>query len=128
MDNLLKGIDLKGDIILHELLAWMDGGSITLKLSDSNRLSFEITICQSMALEIHANTGTWIPGSLLLNNIEVPIRSGSERTLLKALKPIQFSPEIPRKDRPLEREIISSRITFVESEEYLRIASEMGRL
>ena len=128
MDDLLKGIDLEGGIILHELLAWMDGGSITLKLSDSNRFSFEVTICQSVALEIHVNTGTWIPGSLLFNNTEVLIRSDSEKALLKALNSIQFSPEIPRKNRSLEREIISSRIAFVESEEYLQIASEMGRI
>ena len=128
MDDLLKGIDLGGGITLNELLAWMDGGSITLKLSDSNRFPFEVTICQSMALEIHANTGTWIPGSFLLNNMEVPIRSDSEKALLTALKSLQFSPEIPRKNRALEREIISSRIAFVESEEYLQIASEMGRI
>ena len=128
MENLLQGIDLEGEIILHELRAWMDGGTISLVLSDSSQISFKVTICQSVALEIHINTGIWIPGSLLLNNIEVPIRSNDERKLLKALKALQFSPKIPRRSRLLERQLINSRIAFVESKEYLQIASEMGRI
>ena len=128
MENLLQGIDLEDEIILHELRAWMDGGTISLVLSDSSQISFKVTICQSVALEIHINTGIWIPGSLLLNNIEVPIRSNDERKLLKALKALQFSPKIPRRSRLLERQLINSRIAFVESKEYLQIASEMGRI
>jgi hypothetical protein len=127
MNDLLKKIDFEGGIVLHELIAWMDGGSITLSLTDTNQTVFDVTICQSVDLEIHDNTDKWIPGSLLFNNTEVPIRSNSERMLLTALKSLQFSDKIPRRNRALERELIRSRIAFVESDEYLKIASRMGR-
>ena len=128
MADLLKEINFEGEIILHEFGAWIDGGSITLSLTDANQISFEVTICQSVSLETHVNTGTWIAGSLLFNNIEVPIRSDIERKFLAALKSLQFSQNLSLRNSALKRELISSRIAFVESEEYLRIASEMGRI
>ena len=127
MEDFLESIDFEGEIILNELCAWMDGGTITLALVDSHEHTFEVTICQTMSLKIHSHTGTWIPGAFLFNDIEVPIRSNSEQTLLRALKSFKFSPEIPLKNRSLEKEIIIQGIAFVESEEYLQIASQMGK-
>ena len=128
MADLLKEINFEGEIILHEFGAWMDGGSITLSLTDANQIYFEVTICQSVSLKTPVNTDTWIAGSLLFNNIEVPIRSDIERKILAALKSLQFSQNLSLRNSALKRELISSRIAFVESEEYLRIASEMGRI
>ena len=128
MEDFLKGIDFDGEIILKELGAWMDGGTITLELVDINHQAFEITICQTMTLGINSLNGTWIPGTFRLNDVEIPIRSDSEKKILNALKALKFSDNIPSKSRPLERELINSRIAFVESQEYLKIATQMGRL
>jgi hypothetical protein len=128
MENILAGIDFEDVFTLNELRAWMDGGTVQLLLADKNQTAFTIVFCQRVALEIHLGTGTWIQGSLLFNEVEVPIRSASERIILDALKAVRFSDKIPRKDRPLERKIIRDCISFIESEDYLETARIMGRL
>ncbi|MDO7851263.1 hypothetical protein [Hymenobacter convexus] len=128
MDDLLKGIDLESGVTLNNAVAFMDGGSVMLWLTDSNQTPFEILFCQSVSLGKRSNPDAWIPGNFLLNNTEVPIRSNGERKILSALKSFKFSDKIPFKHRAIERELIDSRIAFVESEDYLKIASEMGRI
>jgi hypothetical protein len=128
VESFLSSIDFAGGLTLNELMAWMDGGSVSLSMTDKNQTSFTVIFCQKVALEIHPGTGTWIPGSLLFNDVEVPIRSTSERVILDSLKTFKFSNRIPLKDRPLERKIISDCISFVESEDYLETARIMGRL
>jgi hypothetical protein len=126
--SFLSSIDFAGGLTLNELMAWMDGGSVSLSMTDKNQTSFTVIFCQKVALEIYPGIGTWIPGSLLFNDVEVPIRSTSERVILDSLKTFKFSNRIPLKDRPLERKIISDCISFVESEDYLETARIMGRL
>ncbi|WBA43549.1 hypothetical protein [Hymenobacter canadensis] len=125
MDD-LKQLVLNGPLILDELIAWMDGGSVTLKLIDSNGSAFNVEFGQTMLLEKQSYGNT--PGSFLLNGKEVPIRSDSENTLLRALRNIHFKDSLPADQQTATRVWIQELIDFVESEEYLRIAALMGRL
>ena len=135
MKNLLTGIDFAKRIVLKQVLLWMDGGSATLYLVDENATEFTVEFCQTMILEKHSYTN--VPGSFLLNKTEIPIRSDEEQTILTALKKLQFSTELLAEEQraskqlpgsPTYREIIDERIAFVESNDYLIIAKEMGRL
>jgi hypothetical protein len=132
MENLLAGIDFSGTLLLNQVMLWMDGGSVTLDLTDRNFLGFTIEFCQMMSLRKYP--GASIPGSFLLNEIEVPIRSNEEKIILNALKQIQLSDKLLAEEQRLPkhmatyREIINERIGFVESDKYLTIAKEMGRL
>ena len=123
MQNSPKNIDFEGILTLAEVSYWMDGGSVSLMLTDENETEFEIVFCQRVILEIHSYTKTWIPGSFLLNDVEIPIRSTEEKAILNALKKIIYSDAIYSEDI----EIIKKEISFVESEEYLKIATKMGR-
>ncbi|OWP64459.1 hypothetical protein CDA63_03555 [Hymenobacter amundsenii] len=105
---------------LKELIAWMDGGSITLYLLDGNKTEFSVEFCQKMILKEWA--GTNIPGSFLLDGQEVSIRSDNEKQLLQALRGMSIGHLTS-----LDKSIIQESIAFVESEEYLRIATLMGR-
>lgn len=132
MENLLADIDFTSNLVLKQVMIWMDGGSVTLSLTDRNFTEFTVEFCQVMSLKKDPRTS--IPGSFLLNKIEIPIRSDDERVVLNALKHLQFSDELLAKEQrepkhlPTYREIIGEQIAFVESNEYLKIAKEMGRL
>lgn len=110
----------------------MDGGSVTLELADANSVEFMVEFCQAMSLKKYPDLS--IPGSFLLNEIEIPIRSNDERIILGALKHFQFSDKLLAKEQykperlASYRRIIHERIAFVESTNYLTIAKEMGRL
>lgn len=125
MDNLNR-LDLNGPLILDELIAWMDGGSVTLRLIDSSGSAFNVEFGQTMLLEKRPYGNT--PGSFLLNGQEVPIRSDSENTLLRALRKIQFKEPLPTDQQTATNDLIQQSLDFVESKEYLRIAALMGRL
>jgi len=132
MENLLAGIDFNDNLLLNQVALWMDGGSVTLYLTDKYSTEFTVEFCQTMSLKKHPYLS--IPGSFLLNKIEIPIRSPYERIVLNALERLQFSVELlavekrKPKQLPTYREIIDERIAFVESNEYLAIAKKMGRL
>ncbi|WBO86596.1 hypothetical protein [Hymenobacter yonginensis] len=125
MDD-LNLLDLNNPLFLEELLAWMDGGSVTLKLIDSSGRAFNVEFGQTMFLEKQPYGNT--PGSFLLNGQDVPIRSDSENTLLKALRNISFKATLPADQQKATNDLIQESLDFVESEEYLRIATLMGRL
>jgi hypothetical protein len=126
MKDIQTYIDLAGRLLLDELVAWMDGGSVTLKLIDSNGKGFNVEFCQTMHLQKYPFTNT--PGSFLYNDQEVPIRSDSENILLKALRNVRFKETIPVEEQITIKAWIQQLIDFVESEDYLRIAAIMGRL
>ncbi|WP_151088983.1 hypothetical protein [Hymenobacter baengnokdamensis] len=132
MENLLVGLDFRDNLILHQVSLWMDGGSVTLNLTDTNYTAFTVEFCQIMFLTKHPQKN--FPGSFLLNKIEIPIRSDDEQVILNSLKHLSFSDKLiaEEKNTPKNlttyREIINERIAFVESEEYLVIAKKMGRL
>ncbi len=125
MDN-LNLLDLNGPLILDELIAWMDGGSVTLKLIDNSGSAFNVKFGQTMLLEKQPYGNT--PGSFLLNGQEVPIRSDSENILLKALRNIRFKDSLPADQQTAINDLIQQSLDFVQSEEYLRIAALMCRL
>jgi hypothetical protein len=98
----------------------MDGGTVLLKLTDSESKSFEVQFAQTMVLE--KNVYMKYPGSLLLDNEYVPLRSNLERSIISSLKKVDI-----RKFNELDKQIIQGRISFVESDEYLEIAKKVGR-
>jgi len=126
MEASLANLDLTNSLLLDELLSWMDGGSVTLKLIDSNSTAFSVEFYQIMILEKRPYTHT--PGSFLFNEKEVPIRSDIEKTLLTALRNLRFKESMPIEEQIATSAWVQELIGFVESEEYLRIAALMGRL
>jgi hypothetical protein len=64
MDD-LNLLDLNNPLFLEDLLAWMDGGSVTLKLIDNNGSAFNVEFGQTMFLEKQSYGNT--PGCFLLN-------------------------------------------------------------
>jgi hypothetical protein len=127
MENVLTGIDLTSTVLLKQVIVWMDGGSVTLELVDKYSTEFTVEFYQIMSLKKYPNVS--IPGSFLLNGAEIPIRSDSERIILGALRQLHFSDELLASSQlSVYREIINKQISFVESDNYLTIAKEMGRL
>ncbi len=70
---------------------------------------------------------TTIPGSFLFNRTEVPIRSATEKKLLEALKNMRLGSGISAKETKSTKAVAEEKIAFVESEDYLLIARQMGR-
>ncbi|QNH63637.1 hypothetical protein [Hymenobacter sediminicola] len=126
MENFLADINFENPLLLDDLIAWMDGGSVTLKLIDNNGSAFNVEFGQTMFLEKQPYGNT--PGCFLLNGQEVPIRSDSESALLRALRNMQFKETLPADQQIATQNLIQESLDFVESEEYLRIAALMGRL
>ena len=125
MGEQLASLNLKNPL-LNEVAEWMDGGSVTLYLVDDNATAFEVEFCQTMILE--NRTYLHIPGSFLFNREEVSIRSDSEKVLLTAIRNLRFKETIPVEEQIATKSLIEELVAFVESDEYLRIATLMGRL
>jgi len=119
MDN--SGLfEFSGALVLNDLLCFMDGGTVLLRLTDSESKSFEVEFVQTMILK--KDKYTKYPGSLLLDNEYVPLRSDLERSIISSLKKVDI-----KRFKELEKQIIQERISFVESEEYLEVAKKVGR-
>lgn len=121
----LDSLALRSPVLLDDLLSWMDGGSVTLHLLDSKGTAFSVEFCQTMFLQKQSYGNT--PGSFLLDGQDVPIRSDSERALLELLRNVSFKETLPAEQQTATRIWIQELADFVESDEYLRIATLMGR-
>ena len=110
---------------------WMDGGTVTIDFIDDDLHAIYIQFTQTIFLEKYPFSpvprGMHTPGSLVYNEIEVPVRSELERHILDALKTVLFKDDLPEDQRITTRETIDERISFIESEEYLTLAAQMGR-
>lgn len=118
------------EIVIEEVLFWMDGGTMTLKMKKEQSILYEVEFVQRMILEKvkRAPEDKPLPGSLLLNRKEVEIRSKLEKELLLEIKIAQFGINIAEKEKDSLRKIILEAIDFVESEDYITVAKKVGRM
>lgn len=105
-------IDFESKIEIEELLAWMDGGSITLKCRNNLNQEFEIEFVQSVSWDLYESLN--IPGRIYLDKKLIPQRSGLETKIVNALKGAEFH----SKDS-LDQKILKEKLDYVNSEEYL---------
>ncbi|SFC85264.1 hypothetical protein [Flavobacterium phragmitis] len=117
------------EIIIEDVFSWMDGGTITLKMRKQQSELYEIEFVQKMILEKgKRDPDRRAPGSLLLDNEEVEIRSPLERQLLLEIKIAEFGAGINVKERDSIKKTILEAIDFVESEDYIIVAKKVGRI
>ena len=126
MEARIAALTLAQPLLLDELLAWMDGGTVTLQLIDRHNQAVSVEFVQRMSLKQYPHAPT--PGSFVFENEEVPIRSTIETQLLKSLRQLRFKETLRGEQLQLSRQLIQQSIAFVESDDYLRVARLMGRL
>jgi hypothetical protein len=117
------------EVVIEEVLFWMDGGTITLKMKKDNSDFYEVEFVQKVLLEkSRRDYVRATPGSLRFDGKDVEIRSELERKLLLEIKVAEFGPNISKKERDSVKKIILEAIDFVESEDYITVARKVGRI
>ncbi|KAF2508342.1 hypothetical protein EYY60_14525 [Flavobacterium zhairuonense] len=107
----------------------MDGGTISLKIRKGESIFFEVKFVQKVILEYKRKVDHMlIPGSLILNDKEVEIRSKLEKDLLLEIKNAKFGAKIADDKKDSLRKIILDAVDFVESDDYITIAKKVGRI
>ncbi|WP_394774710.1 hypothetical protein [Flavobacterium sp.] len=121
---------MKNKIKIEDIGFWMDGGTITLKMKKEDSIFYEVELVQKVILEKSRGEIEYklFPGSLILNNKAVDIRSELEKELLSEIRIAEFGTKIAEKERVSLKKIISEAIDFVESEDYITIAKKVGRI
>jgi hypothetical protein len=116
----------KGKLIIEDVHAWMDGGTVTLITRDSEFNNFEIEIAQRATLQRQPNRPC--PGSLLLDKEEVGIRSEMESKILASIRDAEWGSQILDKEKRILTRLINESVDYVASDNYLRVARGMGRI
>ena len=114
-------IDLTSKILICELYAWMDGGSVTLICKNDLGQHFEIEFVQSVIL--NPRIVTKIPGRLYFDKKLVSERSDLEKVLLKNLEEAEM-----KNLTELDMQILEERIKYVKSDQYLIDSKETEKL
>lgn len=117
---------MKKTVIIEEVHCWMDGGSITLKMKKNESLFYDVEFVQKVFLTNQGKSSS--PGSLLLNNKEIEIRSELETEILSEIKIAEFGSKILASEKELLKKAISEAIEFTESEDYIKVAKKVGRI
>lgn len=99
-------------VIITELSACMDGGSVTLKCQNSTMGKFEIEFIQNVMWDWYE--GHKIPGRIYLNNELVEQRSDLEKNLMRLLGTAQFENE-----GSYDAQLLIEKINYTQSEEYI---------
>lgn len=110
-----------GILTINSLLSWMDGGTITLIANDDKLNNFKIEFTQNAFLK--KREGKFRPGSLVLNEKEVEVRSRLEKEIITAIKEANLSAKIDE----LDKSIIEDCIKFVLSEDYVKMAIRFSK-
>ena len=105
-------IDFGSKIEIEELLAWMDGGSITLKCRNEQNQEFEIEFVQNVSWDLHESLN--IPERIYLNKKLIDQRSELETKIVNALKTAEFK----SKDS-LDQKMLKEKLDYVNSDNYL---------
>ncbi len=121
-DNLK--INEAGQAEILDLYAWMDGGSVTVKLATTDKTPIEIEFVQKADLRVNERNPN--PGRLLINNNVVDVRSDLEAEIITVLKKACYSND-PSLDNKSFRECLNDAIKFVETNEYILIAKQTGQ-
>jgi hypothetical protein len=106
-------IDLTSKIIVTELMAWMDGGSVTLTCKNAKNEAFNIEFTQNVIWEVPKPSK--IPGRIYLNEELIEQRSELENLIIKNLENSTFFER-----QNLDKRILAEKINYVKSDEYLR--------
>ena len=117
---------MKNDVKIEEVICWMDGGTVTLKMKKNESLKYEVEFVQKVSLT--NLTKLPLPGSFLLNRKEIEIRSELEKEILLEIKNAKFGAKIIESEKDLLKKIITESVEFVESENYINIAKKVGRI
>lgn len=115
-----------GNLTIVQLLAWMDGGSVTLDTEDESSNSFTIEFTQHAFLRVDVNS--LIPGSIFINRELVEVRSTLEHKIINALKSAKFKQEEHNEPDSLEMGLLWECIHFTESEDYVALAKKFNRI
>jgi hypothetical protein len=118
--------NLSAPLTITQLFAWMDGGSTTLTAKDENGNNFTIEFIQKMFPVVNENGR--IPGSILINDQLVDIRSTLERSIITALKSARFEEEGYNAPDSPEMQLVWDWIDFTESEDYVAMAKKFNRI
>jgi len=109
-----------GLLTIDSLLVWMDGGTVTLFATDDKLNKFKIEFTQKVFLK--KRKGNFRPGSLILNEKEVEVRSRLEKEIIKAIEEANLSTRIDE----LDKSIIEDCIKFILSEDYAKMAGNFS--
>ncbi|AMM50853.1 hypothetical protein TH61_06185 [Rufibacter sp. DG15C] len=115
--------NIKGNITIEEVKLWMDGGTVTLILTDHNSQTCEVEFVQKVALKRYA--GHPRPGSLMLNRKEVEIRSLVEKEVLEAIHRANWGAGIKEEEKESLRKLLEDCINFIKSEEYIHLSKAL---
>lgn len=105
-------IDFGSKIEIEELLAWMDGGSITLKCKNDLNQKFEIEFVQNVSWNLYESLN--IPGRIYLDRKLIDQRSDLETRIVNGLKTAKF-----HSTDSLDHKILKEKLDYVNSEKYL---------
>ena len=105
-------IDFNSKIEIEQLLAWMDGGSITLKCRNDRNQKFEIEFTQNLVWDFKEPRK--IPGRLYVNGELIEQRSQIEKDILENIKAADKS-HLDSKSIAM----IAEKISYIESEDYM---------
>ncbi len=114
-------IDFNSKIEIEDVLAWMDGGSITLKCKNELGQEFEIEFVQNVIWEVSELQN--IPGRIYLNGELILQRSQLESDIILSL-----SKSHVKSSDPFDKQMIDERLEYVKSEEYLTDQSKIVKL
>lgn len=118
----LQAISLIEELILEDVAAAGDGGSIFLWMSDNKSIKLTVTLYQTEIPENYVDIQN--PTFFLVNDVPIPVRSEIEKHVLSELREFRFGNEFFIQDQIVIRAIINKRIDFIESDAYLIKASK----
>lgn len=114
-------IDFELKIEIVELIAWMDGGSVTLKCRNNLNQEFEIEFVQNVIWDLYEPLN--IPGRIYLDKKLINQRSNLETKIINALK----TANLKSKDS-LEQKILIEKLEYVNSKKYLTDQTRINRV
>ena len=105
-------INLQANVIITELSAWMDGGSVTIRCQNSSNEEFEIEFVQNVMWDSY--DGHKIPGRVYFNNQLVEQRSVLEEKIIQLLKKAEFEDMGPH-----DSQLLNEKLDYTNSENYI---------
>ena len=117
-----QAISLFEGLILDNVAAAGDGGSIFLWMSDNKSIKLTVTLYQTEIPENYVDIQN--PTFFLVNDVSIPVRSEIEKHFLSELREFCFGNDFSIQDQIAIRTMINKRIDFIESDAYFIKASK----
>ncbi len=118
-------IDSIGKASIVDLYAFMDGGTVMVKLDTGGDNEIEIRFNQKVDLRVTDRNLN--PAALLLNKNLVAVRSDLEKFILTTIKNAKFADTVSESHRSF-KECLDESISYVESEQYVETSKALGRI